>query len=62
MASYKVGRTDFEHNNFGYLSAKLIKEYKVNRTRSNLDENHCHSYFTTFLVRPRCIDNNKRLF
>lgn len=28
---------------------------------TSLDENKCHSYFTTFLIRPRSIENNARL-
>lgn len=61
VASYKIERPDFELNRFGSLSAELIKEYKLTRVHTTLDESLCHGYFFNFLTRPRSPENNHYL-
>lgn len=57
MASWKQGRTEFETNDFGFLTAKLISEFKS----SSIQASECHSLFTNFLVRPRDLAINQKL-
>lgn len=61
ITSYRIEKTDLEFNSFGYICANMLDDCHSVHKKFHVLRDKCHSYFTTFLVRPRNIKNNTDL-